>query len=88
MPINLVFLKHIIGVVLAGILAMAGSVFYKRAKWIKQDNPVEESIEVWIEKQTGIDVDLSPDTPEKPGIDMNTVDFVQTYNKDIDGKTK
>ena len=62
---NLFSLKHIIGVVIAGILAAAGSVFYKKAKWVPQDNPFEERIEVWIEKQTGIDIDLSPDTSER-----------------------
>jgi len=85
---NLFFLKPLLGTVLVGLSAVLGGLFYKKVKWVKQDNPVEEVIEIWIEKRTGIDVDLSPDTPERPGIDMNTVDFVQTYNKDIDGYPK
>jgi hypothetical protein len=32
-------------------------------KW-KQDNPVEEIAEEWINVYTGKDIDLSPDTPE------------------------
>lgn len=29
------------------------------------DNPIEEVIEKMIEKNTGINIDLSPDSPEK-----------------------
>lgn len=31
-----------------------------------QDNPVEETSEKVIEEQIGIDIDLSPQTPENP----------------------
>ena len=32
---------------------------------IKDDNPIEEVVEELIEKQTGIDVDITPLSPEK-----------------------
>lgn len=30
-----------------------------------QDNPIEETSEIIIEEQTGVDVDLTPKTPEQ-----------------------
>lgn len=38
--------------------------FYKFFPKVKQDNPVEETIEYVIKLNTGEDIDLSPDTPE------------------------
>lgn len=32
---------------------------------IEEDNVIEEVVEFVIEKETGIDIDLSPDSPEK-----------------------
>lgn len=38
--------------------------FYRWFKWIPQDNPIEERIESYIERTTGYDIDLSPDSKE------------------------
>ena len=38
--------------------------FYRFFPRIKQDNVVEETVEKVIEYQFGVDVDLSPETPE------------------------
>ena len=38
---------------------------YKRLPALKQDNIVEELVEEGLKKETGVDVDLSPDSPEK-----------------------
>lgn len=41
---------------------------YKKFPSLKQDNVIEELIEDGIKKETGVDVDLSPDTPETNGV--------------------
>lgn len=38
---------------------------YRKYAWLPQDNPIEEVAEDLIEKYTGKDIDLSPDTPEQ-----------------------
>lgn len=53
------------------LLLFSISVFFafvscsKFAKYYPQDNVVEEIVEEVIEEKTGVDVDLSPNTPEK-----------------------
>lgn len=32
---------------------------------LKDDNPIEQAVEGLIKDETGLDVDLSPETPEK-----------------------
>lgn len=46
------------------LCSIVGGIFYTKYPKIKQDNVIEESIEKIIKEKTGIDVDLSPDTPE------------------------
>ena len=55
---TIIFSKYFI--VLAAIIIGLLSAYF----WY-QDNPVEEITEVIIESQTGIDFDLSPQTPER-----------------------
>lgn len=47
--------------VLSGIIGIGSYHYFK----MPQDNIVEEICEEVIKKETGIDVDLSPETPEK-----------------------
>ena len=54
---TIIFSKYFI-VLAAIIVGLLSSYFWY------QDNPVEETTEVIIETQTGIDIDLSPQTPE------------------------
>lgn len=48
-------------VIMAGSIAVSYNYFSKAP----DDNPVEEACEEVIRKETGIDVDLTPSTPEK-----------------------
>ncbi|WPX99505.1 hypothetical protein Megpolyxen_01396 [Candidatus Megaera polyxenophila] len=59
---TIIFSKHF--VVLAAIIIGLLSAYF----WY-QDNPVEEISEEVIEEQTGINIDLSPETPEKESED-------------------
>ncbi len=38
---------------------------YKKFPSVPQDNIVEQLVEEGIKKETGVDIDLSPNTPEK-----------------------
>lgn len=49
-----------ISILLICFIAGAGSIYF-----LGPDNAVEETAEEVIKKQTGVDVDLSPSTPEK-----------------------
>lgn len=61
MSINhIVLLKRIAIPVIVGLSFL----FYKYFTNIKQDNPVEEIAEEWINVYIGKDIDLSPETPE------------------------
>lgn len=54
--------------IFAGIVALTGvmtRVFYKKHKIGKPDNQIEEVGEYLIAHITGVDTDLSPDTPDK-----------------------
>lgn len=46
--------------IILAIIFGVGSVY-----WLGNDNPVEEIAEKVIEEEIGIDVDLTPETPEK-----------------------
>lgn len=61
MPINYVVL---IKRALIPIIVGTAFLIYKYFPKIKQDNPVEEVAEEWINVYTGNDIDLSPATPE------------------------
>lgn len=41
--------------------------FYRWFPWIPEDNPLEEKVEFYVEKYTGKDVDLSPNSKENDG---------------------
>jgi len=49
----------------AAIVAVAVVVGIASRWWLGSDNCIEEKAEVLIEQHTGIDIDLSPDTPEE-----------------------
>lgn len=69
----------IVGIVLVGVAVLAG--IGSRFLFKKTDSIVEEIAEQVIEKETGVDIDLSPDTedPKKkyPFVD-ETLDFIIT----------
>ena len=46
------------------IVVALSFLFYKFFPKVKQDNFVEEAIEVVVQSQMGVDVDFSPETPE------------------------
>lgn len=48
--------------ILLALAATAGAKYYLH---LKDDNPVEEMSEEVIKYETGIDIDLTPETPEK-----------------------
>ena len=48
-------------IAVAGLLGLLSSQLLD----LPEDNPVEETAEAVIEMHTGIDLDLSPDSPEK-----------------------
>ena len=52
----------VIGVMIIGFSLLVG---IASKKWFKPDNIIEETAEKIIQEQTGFDIDLSPDTPEK-----------------------
>lgn len=52
----------------SAIIVGVALVFYLAMKLlgdtIPQDSPIEEALEEMVEQQVGIDIDLSPDSPE------------------------
>lgn len=50
--------------IIFGILAIVGIIGYASSFWLGHDNKVEETCEVVIESQTGVDLDLTPSSPE------------------------
>lgn len=58
--VRLVYLKKL---AIPFIMALS-FLFYKFFPKMKQDSILEETIEEVIEYQTGLDIDLSPETPE------------------------
>jgi hypothetical protein len=55
------------GVIIISIIIVALAAGYASSRWLGDDNPVEEAAESVIEKQTGLDIDLSPLSDEKKG---------------------
>lgn len=53
------------GMLVLGILVVALAAGYASSRFLGQDNPVEEAAEEVIESQTGIDIDLTPESREK-----------------------
>ena len=76
---NALFLK--IAACVGAVIIGFGSRFLLKKK---PDNQIEELAEYVIKKQTGIDIDLSPDTPDK---DFNLGKLV-VETKDIFNKKK
>ena len=46
------------------IIAVMAVLGYASSKFLGEDNVVEETAEEVIEMHTGVDIDLSPDSPE------------------------
>jgi hypothetical protein len=59
-------LSLIAKIVLVGSLIGGVAVYKTRNPNYKDDNPVEEGIEMVLHKTTGLAVDLTPESPEKP----------------------
>lgn len=59
------FLKSLIPFILIPIAFLLFNALYLMYPFLKEDNVVEEYSERVIEIHTGIDVDLSPNTPEE-----------------------
>lgn len=58
--------KMSVAVCLLSMLSFCNAcTFLNKKAGLKDDNIIEESIEAVIQSQTGISVDLSPDSPEK-----------------------
>lgn len=55
---NIIFSKYF-------IILVAASIGFLSAYFWYQDNPIEELSEKIIKEKTGVDIDLSPETPEK-----------------------
>jgi len=53
-------------IILVGSLIGGVAVYKSRTPDYKDDNQVEEVVEVVLHKVTGLDVDLTPESPEKP----------------------
>jgi len=45
--------------------SVGGCSLLNEALHIPQDNPIEEYVEAIIENETGIEIDLTPESPEK-----------------------
>lgn len=58
-------MKMEITAIIAVVLALGGFFGYKHFAKAHDDNAVEETAEHIIKSQTGIDVDLTPDSPEQ-----------------------
>lgn len=63
-------------VILVAIIVGVGSTLY-----LKDDNIIEERSEEVIQKKTGIEVDLSPKSPENPNAPKPTVTKKTTVQK-------
>ena len=55
----------VMGVILVGLAIIIG---IGSRKFLKTDNIIEEAAERVIKDKTGYDIDLSPDTPDKPKV--------------------
>ena len=52
------------GIIVISIIVVALAAGYASSRWLGDDNPVEEAAESVIEEQTGLDIDLTPNTSE------------------------
>ena len=53
------------GFIVISIIVVALAAGYASSRWLGDDNPVEEAAESVIEEQTGLDIDLTPNTSER-----------------------
>lgn len=58
-------LREVGSLVVFGLVAVLAIVGFASGYWLGHDNAIEEIAEDVIEKQIGVDVDLSPGSPEK-----------------------
>ena len=47
------------------LLVIGGTITYKKWPSIRQDNAIEEFLEDKIEENLGVDIDISPESPEE-----------------------
>lgn len=59
------FVKIIVSIILGGCVVFLGSCGLEWWKYYPQDNVVEEVVEEVIKDKTGMDIDLTPSSPEK-----------------------
>ena len=64
MPNFLKWIMRIAFVLIIGSVLLNGCSYLNRKAGIKDDNVLEEVIEAQIEKELGMDIDLTPSTPE------------------------
>jgi len=53
-------------IILVGSLIGGVAVYKSRTPDYKDDNQVEETVEIVLKKVTGLNIDLTPESPEKP----------------------
>ena len=51
-------------IILIGVLIVALSVGYLSSRWLGDDNEIEELAEDIIKMKTGMDIDITPNSPE------------------------
>lgn len=62
-------LREIASIIIVAVIAIIG--IGSAVVFNKPDNPVEETSEVLIESLSGVDLDLTPGSPEFPGEDAD-----------------
>lgn len=58
------FFREVISIVLISVAIVVGIIGYSTHFFLGDDNPIEESCEKIIKDTTGMDIDLTPDSPE------------------------
>lgn len=59
------FFREVISIVLISVAIVVGIIGYTTHFFLGDDNPIEESCEEIIKDTTGMDIDLTPGSPEK-----------------------
>lgn len=63
-------------ILISSLIALAG-IGYLSQKWLGHDNEIEEHVEEVIEDITGVEIDLSPNSPEEPKKEPNKVEILK-----------
>ena len=63
-------------ILIGGLVALA-TVGYLSQKWLGADNELEEHVEEVILDHTGLEMDLSPCSPEDPKKEPNKVEILK-----------